>query len=100
MEKFVCPNCGKVSYSADTRSSQDCPYCTEKVVILNSQCLGLIRHLSYCRLIFDRRQGERRQQERIPVSNDRRVRDRRQNEGIVIGWVITKRKEGSSEVLS
>lgn len=95
MERFVCPDCGKVSYSADIRSSTECPYCTEKVVILNNQCIDLLRNISNARLIFDRRQGERRTQE-ITVSNDRRVGDRRKNDGMIIGWVTTKKKDNFS----
>jgi len=98
MERFICPDCGKVSYSAD-RSNMECPYCTERIVIINNRCIDFLRSISNVRLVFDRRQGERRNQE-ISVSDDRRVADRRKNEGIVIGWVTTKKRDSLSESLA
>jgi len=99
MERFVCPDCGKVSYSADIRSTMECPYCTERLVVLNNQFLDLVSYLSHARLIFDRRKGERRQQA-TDVSDDHRVGDRRQNETMVIGWVTMKKRGLSTEILS
>lgn len=99
MERFVCPDCGKASYSADVRSTHECPYCTEKVVVLNNRCLNILTNLSYVRLICDRRQGERRQKE-ITVNNDQRFTDRRQNNGMVVGWVTITKKDNYSEPLT
>jgi len=88
VNKFICPNCAEISYTADTSQAQKCPHCTEKHVIVNSDFVDILRsyHFGNIKLTVNRRREERRSLS-LPVTNDRRNSDRRRNLTTPIGWL-------------
>jgi hypothetical protein len=91
MNQFLCPRCGKASYTADTSQVQKCPYCVEKHVIVNNDFMDMIRSYNSgsLKLIINRRKGNRRVKN-IPVEVERRTAERRRNPGTPIGWLLVQ----------
>lgn len=88
MEKFVCPKCGKVSYTANRELLNICPYCSlDKYLILNPKVFGGY-DLSDIKIVVDRRKST----EPVPF-------ERRKNEqAIPVAWLIVKRKDNQESV--
>lgn len=91
MNKFVCPNCGNISYTADTSQTQRCPQCTERHIIVNRDFMDLLKayNSGNLKLTINRRQRDRRAKS-IPVERDRRASERRRDNATPIGWLMIK----------
>jgi predicted nucleic acid-binding Zn-ribbon protein len=84
MEKFECPKCGKVSFSASKDLAKTCPYCdTEKLLIFNPNILAMAHELSDAKIVIDRRNSQR------AISTDRRDNSCM----IPVAWLVVKQKE-------
>lgn len=84
MEKFECPKCGKIAFSASRDLAKVCPYCdTEKLLIFNPNILAMAHELSDAKIIIDRRNVQR------SVGADRRDNTCM----IPVAWLVVKQKE-------
>lgn len=83
MEKFICPKCGRTSYTANRELLNLCPYCSlDKYLILNPRIFGGY-DISNIKVVIDRRKTS----EPVPF-------ERRKNEqAIPVAWLIVKRKD-------
>jgi len=83
MEKFVCPRCGKVSYTANKELLNICPYCSlDKYLIVSPRFLASY-DLSNIKIVIDRRKTSE------PVPFERRKGE----EAIPVAWLIVKKKD-------
>jgi predicted nucleic acid-binding Zn-ribbon protein len=83
MEKFICPKCGRISYTANRELVNICPHCSfEKYLILSPKFLSGYE-LSDIKIIVDRRKNSE------PVPFERRKGE----EAIPIAWLIVKKKD-------
>lgn len=83
MEKFICPKCGKVSYTANRELLNICPYCgLDKYLIVNPKIFGRY-DLSDIKIVIDRRKSV----ESVPFER------RKNEEAIPVAWLIVKRKD-------
>lgn len=91
MNKHVCPNCGTISYSADSTQPHLCPHCTEKHIIVNHDFMELLKSYNNgnLKLTINRRNAERRISA-VPVENDSRRKERRSDDVTPIGWLLLK----------
>lgn len=84
MEKFVCPKCGRTSYSANRELLNICPYCGIDRYLILSPRLFSSYNLSEAKIIIDRRKATE------PVPFERRGDE----EVIPVAWLVIKRKDG------
>ncbi|MEK7851522.1 MAG: hypothetical protein AAB275_06530 [Deltaproteobacteria bacterium] len=91
MNKFVCPNCSKISYTADTSQAQKCPHCVEKHVIVNSDIMELLTSYNSgeLKLTVNRRRVDRRAAA-LPIAINNRRSERRENCITPIGWLAIR----------
>lgn len=92
MNSFVCPNCNKPSYTADTSQAQKCPYCAEKHLIINNDIMELLKsyNAGSFKLVVNRRKAERRSNNTLAKEDSRRISDRRRTSMTPIGWLLIK----------
>lgn len=84
MEKFVCPRCGRTSYTANRELLNVCPYCSlDKYLIVSPKFLSS-HDISDMKIIIDRRRASE------PVPFERR----KDEQAIPVAWLIVKRKDG------
>ncbi len=82
MEKFICPRCGKTSYTANRELMNLCPYCNiNKFLILSPKIFTYGHDLSDVKIIIDRRKISE------PVPAERRE----DYEVVPIAWLVIKR---------
>ena len=91
MNKFVCPNCSKISYTADTSQAQKCPHCVEKLLIVNSDVMELLTSYNSgnLKLTVNRRRVDRRVVA-LPVTINKRLSERREYRTTPIGWLAIR----------
>lgn len=92
MNRFICPNCSEISYTADTsQAAQKCPHCIEKHVIVNNDFMELLtsHDSGNLKLTVNRRRGDRRV-DSIPKAINNRLCERRENCTTPIGWIALR----------
>ena len=83
VEKYSCPHCHQITYTADCETAQTCPYCSiEKVLVLNQKIFNSINEFTNTKIILDRRSTDR------GIDLERRGKDAIRR--IPVAWLVIK----------